>query len=124
MEQSQIELNLQALKTELVNNPATTHVLLRRPDGVLVDIPLGQATFTIKNNPRWVFEGVAVPQIELAVSRKQQAQDELPILPPKPSEEGVPAEKINKVDATQIKPAEPVKLKNKVSKSKVKKAKK
>lgn len=84
---SNIDLNLQSLKEIQEENPATSHIYMRRDDGVMVDIPLGHAEFTIKNHPDWVVEGGAVPKIELAVSPAESALDELPILPPKPSEE-------------------------------------
>lgn len=82
MKTSNLEFNLRSLEQILKENPATTHINMRRDDGNLVDIPVGHARFTIKQYPNWVVESGAVPPIELAGSK-----EELPVIPPKPSEE-------------------------------------
>lgn len=90
MKTSNVELNLAALNDILAESPATTHVYLRRSDGVMIDIPLAHAEFTIRQHPDWMVEGGAVPQIELAVRPAADPNaGELPLLPSipmKPSE--------------------------------------
>lgn len=101
MEKLNSTLNLEGLKHDLAENPAATHALLRRRDGVLVDVPLHNAEMTIRRHEDWVFEGVSVPQIELSVRKRQQEQEELPILPAKPSEEAPLKDVQNAIGALQ-----------------------
>lgn len=111
MNQSNIELNLAGLQQELKSTPAATHCLLRRQDGVLVDIPIDQAEATIRRHDDWVFEGVAVPQIELAppTVAAQSAQEELPVLPPLPSEEQPQLQSAEPAESTPVPSEKPKK---------------
>lgn len=80
---SSVEANLKAVKRILEEQPATTHINIRRADGLLVDIPLNGIDMTIKNHPTWMVDSGSHPDIPLA----QIKNKELPIVPAKPSEE-------------------------------------
>lgn len=51
-----IEKNLEILIQLRKENPFLTHIMFRRDDGVLVDIPVDQAEFKIRNKPSWMIE--------------------------------------------------------------------
>lgn len=67
---------------EIVADKAVTHVNMRRPDDLLVDIPVEQALATIQRHPDWEVVDGAYPKVEFSSNSKQ----ELPVLPAKPSE--------------------------------------
>lgn len=76
------QINRDKLRDMLAKNSMATHVLMRREDEQLVDIPLVQADFTFMQHPGWILEGVASNQ-KLFVEK-----DTAPVVvPPKPSEE-------------------------------------
>lgn len=77
------EDNREKLAAFLNTSPKATHVYFRREDGVLVDIPVGQAEGKIINKPKWRIEGVA-GGITVPLSLRPQPKVELP---PKPSEQ-------------------------------------
>lgn len=58
----QVTANLEKLKQLLEKKPDTTHVYMRRDDDQSVDIPIGTAILTIRNNPSWKLEGVATAE--------------------------------------------------------------
>lgn len=82
MKNSTLQNNLDLLKEISEANPATTHIIFRRDDDSMVDIPVKQAEFTARQHPTWQVEDGAVPKIELAVVKNE----ELPVIPPRPSE--------------------------------------
>lgn len=82
-ENEMLQRSLTEVKKIIEENPATTHIILRREDEQIVDIPIAGVELTLKNHPTWRVEKGAVPDIETVGSK-----EELPvILPPKPSEE-------------------------------------
>lgn len=109
MQFSNLEANLKRLAEILKESPATTHIFFRREDDVRVDIPVAQAEFKIRTKPNWIVEDGAFPAIELAVIGNKE---ELPVLPPKPSEEKKPA------PVEDLKPLPPLKPKAKSKKTK------
>lgn len=76
--------NRENLKTMLRGRPLSTHANFRRLDGVLVDVPLMNAEFTINQKPEWTLESLAGGQQEFTADAPEAEEIELP---PKPSEE-------------------------------------
>lgn len=91
------------LEKLLENYPDLTHVYMRRPDDVLVDVTRDQAKPTLIRHPDWTIENdqpgskVRPPtdedikdvQKELAKSDAEYEAEQQVEVPPKPSEEGV-----------------------------------
>jgi hypothetical protein len=88
--------------TELLRvMPYATHVLLKRPDGVRVDIPLLQAERMIRNKPDWTVDEVAAPGPKLPTTVLPPV-----VVPPKPSEvAAAPEQAVAPVDAVVTPPA-------------------
>ena len=96
-----INQNVSELAELKRDNPLATHVYLRRPDGVLNDVPIRTAHSLLVTHPLWKLEGVAmkeVPQgkqnlhnpLENDVSSSEEVLTEISEednVPPKPSEE-------------------------------------
>lgn len=81
-----INKSVAAIEAIVKENPAVTHINLRRDDDQLVDVPLDQAVPTIKRHPSWRVVDGAYPKI--ALGKLGAPQKELPvILPKKPSEQ-------------------------------------
>lgn len=99
---SNVLSNLEKLKMLLKKEPKATHVYMEREDGTLVDIPLANVEFEIRNKPKWLVDSVAVSGVPYPgsvnpwpaqkisdIGKKEAAAAEAaPVeLPPKPSEE-------------------------------------
>lgn len=81
-----IEMAMGAVEKIIKENPAITHINLRREDGVLVDVPVAQVEITLKRHPNWIVEDGGVAELRTVSSVSQ----ELPVMTVKPSEEGIP----------------------------------
>jgi hypothetical protein len=97
-EKSNIEKNLQMVRELKADNPAMTHIYLRRPDGVAVDIPLAQIEFTIRQRPEWIVAGLPAKVVF------PKPVEELFEVPAKPSETKITDEMAS--EAMKTKPAD------------------
>lgn len=103
-----VNTNIEKLEKLVEKTPDATHIYLRRPDGVSVDIPINTAAQTIKSHPDWKVEDLGegdTPQhksnlvksdpnaiaSDRTMTNEERAEARAkgePAVPPKPSEEG------------------------------------
>lgn len=88
-----VQDNLKKLADIKEKNPSATHVYLRRTDkdNAVVDVPIGQAEFTIRNRPQW----------ELVASNKQM-DDEVEKLFREPIDNGSSSEPLLDIEVDKI----------------------
>jgi hypothetical protein len=94
---SNIEINLQKLAEIKRGQPKATHVYFRRvgKDGLIVDIPIEQAEFTIRQWPLWEITA-SNKDMDEAVEQSIIDAPEPPVeVPPKPSESEKNVGKVN-----------------------------
>lgn len=85
MPNSQIE-KLHQIQKE---NPTATHVYIRRSkDGVTIDVPVGHAELTLKNNPTWEIVS-SNKQMEDEVEQLFREPEDEPIAPHNPWEKKI-----------------------------------
>ena len=92
---SNIEENLKKLAEIKLKNPSATHVYVRRvdKDGLVVDIPIDHAEFTIRNRPAWILVSSNKQMDDVVEALFQEpAPEPVPppeevVVPPRPSEE-------------------------------------
>lgn len=102
---------LEQLERVLNSYPELSHIYLRRPDEVLVDVTRDQAKATLVRHPDWTIEkdqpGSRKPQLG-AVEEETQVPEQEPVdeveVPAKPSEESV-AEQLEEPQAEANKKA-------------------
>lgn len=91
--------NLEKLAHIRLKNPSTTHVYIRRcdKDDLVVDIPIEQAEFTIRNRPYWKLEA-SNKQMDDAVEKLFLEPE--PVIHPEPIEPTVPEGTLPPYDIT------------------------
>jgi len=81
---TKMQNNLKKLADLKAENPFSTHIYMRRPDGVSVDIPMDHADFTIRQNMDWDVEDAGVADAAAVLNKPTYATTALPA-PAKPN---------------------------------------
>lgn len=100
---TKLQEGLDKIKEIIKENPAATHINMRREDDVLVDIPVVQADWMFRQHPLWVIVDGGFAALSINTSQEEQPV----IVPPKPSEtvedDKLPLEEAEPVDEKKTK---------------------